>query len=61
MTDDELDKYIKEEKLNGTDMEKLLDLVHNTTFDSLYRKANLYQFIRHVYRASEEIGQPMVQ
>ena len=54
MTDDEIDKYIKEEKLRGTDIEKLLDYVKNTKFDSLYRKVNLYQFIRSVYRTQED-------
>ncbi len=53
MTDEELDDFVKKERLKGTDMEKLLDYVQNSTFESLYRKANLYQFIRAIYKVSE--------
>ena len=41
--------FVFEERLKGTDMEKLLYYIQDQTVDNLSLKASLYQFVRTVY------------
>jgi uncharacterized protein YlbG (UPF0298 family) len=43
--------FVFEERLEDTDMEKLLDCIQDQTVDDLFLKASLYQFVRAVYDA----------
>jgi len=40
--------FVFEERLEDTDMEKLLDCIQDQTVDDLFLKASLYQFVRAV-------------
>jgi uncharacterized protein YlbG (UPF0298 family) len=46
--------FVFEERLKGTDMEKLLDYIQDQTVDDLSLKAGLYQFVRTVYNTPLE-------
>lgn len=47
--------WVFKQRLEGMDMEKLLDYVQCQTVDGLFLKSSLYQFIRGVYRADENV------
>ncbi len=53
--------WVLKQRLEGMDMEKLLDYVQSQTVDSLFLKSSLYQFIRTVYRTDENVVKEALQ